>query len=417
MHPYFAFLSREMLPAFGCTEPIALAYAACEARSVLDAEPVRILVRCSGNLIKNAKSVLVPNANGRRGIAISAALGAMCLEPERKLQVLEQITPEQRKRAESLVDQGGCRVEHDANREGLYLSLTLWDTDSHSARVVLSGEHTNIVRKERDGEVLFEKAEQDYAESYPSFSFADIYDFAKEADYTSILPLLDQEIRYNSAIGTEGLTRDWGSGIGKAILREGTAMAEEIAYAAAGSDARMSGCKLPVVINSGSGNQGMTVSLPIIRHAKYIHADEDKLYRALLFANLLAAYQKSYIGRLSAYCGAVSAAAASVAGVAFLDDATPEVIAETVVNSLAAVAGVLCDGAKPSCASKIALALRASYAAYEQAKEGRSFHTGDGMVATDVDATIRSIGRVAREGMAETDRVILQEMLALTNTD
>lgn len=411
MHPYLAFLSREMLPAFGCTEPIALAYAACEARAVLAAEPVRLLVRCSGNLIKNAKSVFVPNANGRRGIAISAALGAMCSEPERKLQVLEEITPKQRKRAEMLVDQGACCVQHDAEKEGLYIDLTLWDAEEHWGRVILSGEHTNIVWKERDGKVLYQKTTQQEASIYPSFTFAEIYSFAKEADYSPIRPLFDQEITYNLAIGTEGLTHDWGCGIGKAILREGTAMAVEIAYAVAGSDARMSGCKLPVVINSGSGNQGMTVSLPIIRHAEHVHADEDKRYRSLLFANLLAAYQKAYIGRLSAYCGAVSAAAASVAGIAFMDDAPQEVIAETIINSLATSAGVVCDGAKPSCAAKIALALRTSYIAYEQAKEGRSFSVGDGLVASDVDATIRSIGRVAREGMAETDRVILQEMM------
>lgn len=410
---YMNLLKKEMLPAYGCTEPIALAFAAAKAREVLGAEPVDMLVRCSGNMIKNSRCVVVPGSGGLKGIEISSILGAFAGDPEKNLEVLETVKPEDVQKAKEAKERGLCRVEHEPEIPGLFIDTTLWDKDGHSARVVIQNEHTNVVKIEHDGQLLYDQKSVEEEEENIDFSFNKILNYSKSVDYKPIQNILDLEIELNTAIAEEGLKNDWGAGIGRSLYDTGNQQDQEIAYAAAGSDARMSGCELPVVINSGSGNQGLTVSLPIVLRAKNIGASKDSLYRALIFANLVAEYQKFCIGRLSAYCGAVSASASAAAGIAFLEGASEEVIANTVGNTLAICSGMVCDGAKASCAGKIATALRTAYQAYEQAKRGKSFNVGDGLVGISIDDTIRAYGKMANQGMHSTDCVILDEMLRI----
>lgn len=410
---YMELLKREMLPAFGCTEPIALAYGAAKAKEVLAAEPVDILVRCSGNMIKNARSVVVPNSGGLIGIEISTLLGAIAGDPSKGLEVLEKVDPEKIEEAKRAWKAGVCRVEHDPEIAGLFIDTRMKDKDGHTSRVVIHHEHTNITRIEKDGEILLDIDDKKRAEQQIDFSFHEIYEYAKNVDYSPLENILEKEIELNTAIAKEGLQNDWGVNVGQSFYETGNEENQEIAYAAAGSDARMSGCEMPVVINSGSGNQGLTLSLPIICRAKNINATKDSLYRALIFANLLAEYQKSCIGRLSAYCGSVSAGAAAAAGIAFLEDAPEEVVAHTVENALAVTSGMVCDGAKASCAAKIAVSLSSAYRAYDQAKRGKSFKPGDGLIGINVDDTIRSYGKMANEGMHATDKVILDEMMRI----
>lgn len=414
---YMDLLKNEMLPAFGCTEPIALAYAAAKAKEVLGAEPTEILVRCSGNMIKNARSVVVPNSGGLIGIEISTLLGAIAGNPDKELEVLESVTPEDVEKAKKAWEAGVCQVDHDPEIAGLFIDTRMKDKDGRSSRVVIHHEHTNITRIEKDGEILLDVDDKEREEKRINFTFHDIYEYAKSVDYSPLQDILDKEIELNTAIAKEGLKNDWGAGVGRTFFDTGNVENQEIAFAAAGSDARMSGCEMPVVINSGSGNQGLTVSLPIIRRAKNIDAPKEDLCRALIFANLLAEYQKSCIGRLSAYCGAVSAGASAAAGIAFLEGASEKVIADTTENALAVTSGMVCDGAKASCAAKIAASLSSAYRAYDQAKRGKSFQPGDGLVGVDVDDTIRAYGKMANQGMHTTDEVILNEMMRINKED
>ena len=414
---YMDLLKNEMLPAFGCTEPIALAYAAAKAKEVLGAEPTEILVRCSGNMIKNARSVVVPNSDGLIGIEISTLLGAIAGNPDKELEVLESVTPEDVEKAKKAWKAGVCQVDHDPEIAGLFIDTRMKDKDGRSSRVVIHHEHTNITRIEKDGEILLDVDDKEREEKRINFTFHDIYEYAKSVDYSPLQDILDKEIELNTAIAKEGLKNDWGAGVGRTFFDTGNVENQEIAFAAAGSDARMSGCEMPVVINSGSGNQGLTVSVPIIRRAKNIDAPKEDLYRALIFANLLAEYQKSCIGRLSAYCGAVSAGASAAAGIAFLEGASEKVIADTTENALAVTSGMVCDGAKASCAAKIAASLSSAYRAYDQAKRGKSFQPGDGLVGVDVDDTIRAYGKMANQGMHTTDEVILNEMMRINKED
>ena len=411
---YISLLQKEMRPAFGCTEPIALAYAAAKATSVLDEFPNHIHARCSANIIKNVKSVVIPNSGGRKGLAAATVLGAIVGHPERELEVLESATDEDRKWLGTLLEANFCTVELAEGVNNLYIEITA-TTDEHTAVVRIENAHTNITYVSIDGNVISEtinEIKEAESSTYP-MTFDSIYEFAKAGDISGILPSIKQQVEYNTAISNEGLSNDYGANIGRLLLLDDETPSLETkckARAAAGSDARMSGCPLPVVICSGSGNQGLTVSMPIITTAEELDKTDEELYRSLVFANLLTLYVKSGIGKLSAYCGVVSAGIVSVAGIAFLKGDSKDIIEDTLVNGLVSLSGIVCDGAKPSCAGKIAISLDGAFMGYKQARLNKSYQKGDGLVAHSVDDTIKSIGVVA-QGMKETDVVILNEML------
>lgn len=411
---YISLLQKEMKPAFGCTEPIALAYAAAKATSVLDEFPNHIHARCSANIIKNVKSVVIPNSGGRKGLAAAAVLGAIVGHPERELEVLESATDEDRKWLGTLLEANFCTVELAEGVDNLYIEITA-TTDEHTAVVRIENAHTNITYVSIDGNVISETINEikEAESSTCPMTFDSIYEFAKAGDISGILPSIKQQVEYNTAISNEGLSNDYGANIGRLLLLDDETPSLETkckARAAAGSDARMSGCPLPVVICSGSGNQGLTVSMPIITTAEELGKTDEELYRSLVFANLLTLYVKSGIGKLSAYCGVVSAGIVSVAGIAFLKGDSKDIIEDTLVNGLVSLSGIVCDGAKPSCAGKIAISLDGAFMGYKQARLNKSYQKGDGLVAHSVDDTIKSIGVVA-QGMKETDVVILNEML------
>lgn len=411
---YISLLQKEMRPAFGCTEPIALAYAAAKAASVLDEFPNHIHARCSANIIKNVKSVVIPNSGGRKGLAAATVLGAIVGHPERELEVLESTTDEDRKWLGTLLEANFCTVELAEGVDNLYIEITA-TTDEHTAVVRIENAHTNITYVSVDGNVISETINEikEAESSTCPMTFDSIYEFAKASDISGILPSIKQQVEYNTAISNEGLSNDYGANIGRLLLLDDETPSLETkckARAAAGSDARMSGCPLPVVICSGSGNQGLTISMPIITTAEELGKTDEELYRALVFANLLTLYVKSGIGKLSAYCGVVSAGIVSVAGIAFLKGDSKDIIEDTLVNGLVSLSGIVCDGAKPSCAGKIAISLDGAFMGYKQARLNKSYQKGDGLVARSVDDTIKSIGVVA-QGMKETDVVILNEML------
>ena len=411
---YISLLQKEMKPAFGCTEPIALAYAAAKAASVLDEFPNHIHARCSANIIKNVKSVVIPNSGGRKGLAAATVLGAIVGHPERELEVLESATDEDRKWLGTLLEANFCTVKLAEGVDNLYIEITA-TTDEHTAVVRIENAHTNITYVSIDENVISETINEikEAERSTCPMTFDSIYEFAKAGDISGILPSIKQQVEYNTAISNEGLSNDYGANIGRLLLLDDETPSLETkckARAAAGSDARMSGCPLPVVICSGSGNQGLTVSMPIITTAEELGKTDEELYRALVFANLLTLYVKSGIGKLSAYCGVVSAGIVSVAGIAFLKGDSKDIIEDTLVNGLVSLSGIVCDGAKPSCAGKIAISLDGAFMGYKQARLNKSYQKGDGLVARSVDDTIKSIGVVA-QGMKETDVVILNEML------
>lgn len=414
---YTALLKRELIPALGCTEPIAIAYAAAVARKVLGFFPENMVVACSGNVIKNTKSVLVPNAGNLHGIAAAALMGLIGGDPDREMEVLSSVTPDVPDKVEKLLKKGFCQVERLEAEIALVIQVRL-SGNRQSAMVEISGHHNHITRLERNGKPIEnQRASAQECETtlyeYPYMDLKTILDFADQTDLTELLPILKKEVENNQAIAEEGLKHHWGAGIGTMLLEHDGDEARNLAcaYAAAGSDARMSGCTLPVVINSGSGNQGLTVSLPVIKYAEFYHQPEDQMYRALIVSNLVAIYQKSQLGTLSAFCGVVCAAAGCGAGIAYLMNGKRDVIEKTVSNTLATVSGIICDGAKPSCAAKIASAVNAAILGYNMAKAGKAFFPGDGIVGRDADATCRNAMRVGAEGMKPTDRTILQIMM------
>lgn len=410
---YNDFLREKMIPAFGCTEPIALAYGASRARFILGENPKKITAKLSGNMIKNVNSVKVPGTDGRKGIEISLAAGAFLGDYKKKLEVLSGIDKSKLDILDDLIEKGLVEIILLHEKKGLYIDIIM-ESDKNKSEVIINDFHTNIIYESLNDEVLFEKKyEEECEENKIDLSFDKIYDFAKNGDYESIKDLLDTEIEYNCAIAEEGIKNNWGANIGKLVLTDANDKNYEkfVAYAAAGSDARMSGCEKPVVINSGSGNQGITVSVPVIMYARENNIDSDTLYRSLIFANLIGLYIKEGIGELSAYCGVVSAASASICGIAFLNGEDKEMIKETLINSLATNSGIICDGAKESCAMKIASSLKMAFLSYRQAKSGNSFKAGDGIVKKDVDEMIKTIGHIAKDGMMETDEVILNEMI------
>lgn len=413
---YVALLRRELIPALGCTEPIAIAYAAARARRLLGCMPTSMTVHCSGNIIKNVKSVIVPTTNGLRGIDTSAILGALAGDPELGMEVLRNIKPEQVEHVRQLRDTGMCKILPLKSTANLHILLEV-SGNGHSALVEIRDAHTNIIREERDGMVVTGMASgcaspTGSEQGYCDLSIENIYWFAKTVNLSEIEPILEKQLDYNMAIAQEGLRGEWGAQVGKTLLASGDSLANRAAaYAAAGSDARMGGCVLPVIINSGSGNQGMTVSLPVIVFAQEKGLSREEILRALALSNLVALFQKSFIGKLSAYCGAVCAACGSAAGIAYLCGDLLEVIEDTVVNTIANVSGMVCDGAKSSCAAKIATAVQAGFLGHEMAIRGHAFRNGEGLVKSDADKTVEVFGRMAREGMRTTDEEILRLMV------
>ncbi len=412
---YVDILKRELVPAMGCTEPIAIAYCSAKARSVLGTLPDEVYLKVSGNIIKNVKSVIVPNSGGRRGLAAAAAIGILAGDETRELEVLSGVTDEAARGLGAYMEKTGFTVIPVETPYLLDMAVEV-KKDGHTARVRIAQEHTNVIEIQRDGETLFEKAvKEDGAQDGPDYGMLTIeriYDFAVTAGLEDVREILDRQIEYNTAISQEGLRGDYGANIGRILLEEyGDSVENRLkAVAAAGSDARMNGCDLPVIINSGSGNQGMTASLPVIEYAREKQCGREQLYRALLISNLMTLHQKTGIGRLSAYCGAVSAGAGAGAGIAYLDGGDLTVLAHTLVNALAITSGIVCDGAKASCAAKIAAAVDAGVLGYKMYKTGRQFYGGDGLVAKGVENTIRNIGRLGKDGMRETDKEIIRIM-------
>ena len=411
---YIDILKRELVPALGCTEPIAIAYAAATARAVLGDLPCKLLVECSGNIIKNVKGVTVPNSGGLKGINVAATLGVVGGNPEERLNTLQNVTPADIEKTKRLVSEGYCECALKAEVENLYILVTAFGENETYAKVEIRGEHTHITRIEKNGQILLKTEVKEQSTTDMSrLNVRDILDFAEHTDLTAVKDILENQIQLNSAISDEGMRHHYGADVGKTILRNYGAdiKTRARARAAAGSDARMSGCAMPVVINSGSGNQGIAVSMPVIEYAKEYGMTREKLYRALLVANLISLHQKRYIGSLSAYCGATSAACGAACGIAFLMDATYEEICQTIVNTICNIGGMVCDGAKPSCAAKIASAVDAGINAYLMAKDGLGFSEGEGLAEGDIEKTIQNLGRVGKEGMKETDEEILKIML------
>ena len=415
---YLRILREELVPAMGCTEPIAIALASAKAREALGTMPEKITAACSGNIIKNAKGVIVPTTGNMKGINTSAILGAVAGDPGLGLEVLSKVGSADLEKTRELLAEGICREELLDTTAKLHILITM-EGGGHTALAEIRDEHTNVIRLEKDGVVLFRKEEpvqaavEEEKSDLDELNLADILDFANTVDLTEIRPTLARQVEYNVRIAQEGMTHVYGGRVGATLLRH---YGEDVrirarAMAAAGSDARMGGCVLPVVINSGSGNQGITCSVPIVVYAKYLGAAEDTMYRALIVSNLVALLQKRGIGRLSAFCGAVCAACGSGAGITYLHGGDYDTIGRTITNTLANVSGIVCDGAKGSCAAKIAASVDAAILAHEMSMDGNTFGAGEGLVKESVEQTIASIGRMAAEGMRETDTEILRIMI------
>ena len=413
---YVQILKEELVPAMGCTEPIALAYAAAKARDVLGETPDKIEVEASGSIIKNVKSVIVPNTDHLKGIPAAVTAGIVAGKAEKELEVIASVTPEECKLMKEFLSRVPIEVKHVDNGLTFEIGVTVFRGESY-AKVRIVNYHTNIVLVEKNGEKLLEvKVDGEGEEGLTDRTLLDIesiWDFVQTVDIADIHEVLERQIEYNTAIAEEGLKGDYGANIGSVLLdMEGDNIRTRAkAKAAAGSDARMNGCELPVIINSGSGNQGMTCSLPVIEYAKEFGVSEEKLYRALALSNLVAIHQKTGIGRLSAYCGAVCAGAAAGTGIAYLCGGGFDEIIHTVVNALAITSGIVCDGAKASCAAKIAAAVDAGILGYNMYIRGQQFRAGDGIVTKGADATIRNVGRLGKNGMKETNDEIIDIMV------
>lgn len=411
---YVQILKEELVTAMGCTEPIAISYAAARARAVLGELPEKIVVKASGSIIKNVKSVVVPNTGGLRGIEAAAAAGVVCGNENKKLEVLSEIESEDIERIKGYLGQADIKVEYQETGHTFDLSVCVYKEHSQ-ASVRITDYHTNIVQIEKNWELIrddlkdekIEKANRDV------LSMENIWEFVRCADIEDVKETLDKQIECNMKIAREGIRGNYGANIGSILLKmEGDSVQVRAkAMAAAGSDARMNGCGLPVVINSGSGNQGITCSVPVLVYGESLNCDVEKIYRALLLSNLTAIYIKAGIGTLSAYCGAVSAGAAAGAGIAYLHGGGYEEIKHTVVNALAIVSGIVCDGAKASCAAKIASSVEAGIVGYYMYLNEQEFYAGEGIVAEGIDRTIENIGILGKEGMKETNKKIIEMMI------
>lgn len=419
---YIDILREELVPAMGCTEPIAIAYAAARARDLLGCTPERVEIEASSNIIKNVKSVVVPNTGNLRGLKASAAAGILVGQADKFLEVLAEVDESDYPRIKAFLDNKKIAVIESTS--GLVFDLIIRLFAGHSqASVRISNYHTNIVLMTKNETIVYENQDCDELTTSGQtdrslLNVKDILDFAATVDLNELEELLQRQADANMAIAEEGLKNNWGANIGAVLLDTwgNDIKVRAKALAAAGSDARMSGCDLPVVIASGSGNQGITASVPVVAYARELGADRETLLRALIVSNLITIHQKTGIGRLSAYCGAVSAGCGAGCGIAWLQGGRFEEIAHTLVNALATVSGIICDGAKPSCAAKIAASVDAGILGYEMFKRGQQFYGGDGIVTKGVENTIRNIGRLGRDGMKETDKEIIRIMLGSNNT-
>ncbi|WP_312644033.1 L-serine ammonia-lyase, iron-sulfur-dependent, subunit alpha [Hydrogenoanaerobacterium sp.] len=412
---YLAILKSELIPALGCTEPIAIAFAAAKVCEVLGCRPQSIEMACSGNIIKNVKGVTVPNSGGLKGIDVAAVLGVVGGRADKNLEVLQSITPEHIEETKQLVANGYCKCSLIEGVENLYIIAKAW-AGEQSATVEIKSKHTHITKITKNGEVIYKQDDiSNTAETGDKslLNVKDIIEFADTVCIDDVSELLDRQIEMNTAIADEGLKHSYGTEVGRTLLEfyGNDVRVRARARSAAGSDARMSGCALPVVINSGSGNQGMTVSLPVIEYAYELGASKEQLYRALVVANLISIHQKKYIGSLSAYCGATSAGCGAGCGITYLHGGRYEDISKTIVNTIGNIGGMVCDGAKPSCAAKIASAVDAGIMGFLMAKKDRVFQPGEGLVQGDVEHTIQNLGRMGRVGMKSTDVEILNIMI------
>ena len=413
---YIQILNEELVPAMGCTEPIALAYAAAKAREVLGELPDSVEIGASGSIIKNVKSVIVPNTNHLKGIPAAATAGIIAGKAEKELEVIAEVSEEETVRMAEYLKTVPISVEHIDNGVTFDIIVLVKKGDSY-AKVRIANYHTNIVLVEKDGEKLLDiPVEGETEEGLTDrtlLNMEDIWDFINSVDIADIKEVIGRQIEYNTAIADEGLKGNYGANIGSVLLDTygDDVRTRAKARAAAGSDDRMNGSELPVIINAGSGNQGMTCSLPVLEYAKEYDSGEEKMYRALALSNLTAIHQKTGIGRLSAYCGAVSAGAAAGAGIAYLMGGGYEEVVHTVVNALAIVSGMVCDGAKASCAAKIAASVDAGILGYNMFLRGQQFYAGDGIVTKGVEATISNIGRLGKDGMKETNEEIIKMMI------
>ena len=413
---YIKILEEELVPAMECTEPIAIAYGAALARETLGEMPQKVIISASGNIIKNVKSVVVPNTGGLRGIPAAAAAGVVAGKAEKKLEVLADITTEEIEEISSYLEKADFEVK--TVESGCVFDIIVeLQKEEHRAAVRIQGHHTNVVHVEKDGKILVDKV---YAEGQEGertdrslLCIEEIIRFADQVEIAQVEKVIQRQIEYNTAIAQEGLSGKWGAGIGKILLMSyGNSVHNRAkAMAAAGSDARMNGCDMPVVINSGSGNQGMTASLPVIVYGEDMKVSREMLIRALVVSNLVTIHLKSGIGTLSAYCGAISAGCGAGAGITYLYGGRFKEIAHTIVNALAINSGVVCDGAKASCAAKIASAVEAGTLGMKMYQFGSEFYGGDGIVASGIEETIENVAQLARDGMRETDKKIIDIMI------
>ena len=412
---YVQILKEELVMAMGCTEPIAISYACAKATQVLDHLPDRIVVKASGSIIKNVKSVIVPHTNGLKGIEVAAAAGALYGDADAKLEVLSSATREQIEEFPEYVQNTNITVQHIEQGHVFDLEIHVYYEQEH-ASVRIVDTHTNIVQIEKNWQVIFEDktTSLELKADHSALIMKQIWDFSQTVDIDDVKEILDRQITCNMAIANEGIHNSYGANIGHVILNMDSdcVKTKAKAYAAAGSDARMNGCELPVVINSGSGNQGITCCVPVVVYAKELDCTQEQLYRALVLSNLTAIYIKTGIGTLSAFCGAVSAGAAAGAGIAYLHNGTYKEIQHTIVNALAILSGTICDGAKASCAAKIASSIDAGIMGYYMYKNKQQFYAGDGIVAHSVDETIQNIGTLGSQGMLQTNDKIIEMMIS-----
>ena len=412
---FLAILSEELVAAMGCTEPIALAYAAARAREILGSAPESIHAQCSGNIIKNVRCVRIPNSQGLTGIEAACTLGAICGDAGRLMEVLEAVTPEGLSQTVQFLREERCRVTYLESAIPLHFIITL-SGGGNTVSVEVRHHHTNIVKIEKNGQILLEN--QDFGEVIQMaerslLNIENIYTFANEVDVDLIRPFAQRQIECNMAISRRGMSGEYGVGIGKAILKTypDCEITKAKAYTAAASEARMDGCDLPVIITSGSGNQGIASTVPVIVYAREKGISDEKLYRCLIFSSLLTIFQKEYLGKLSAFCGAVSASCAAGAAITYMLGGSIQQIKDTIDNTLADIPGIICDGAKASCAAKIASALDAALLAHNLAMEGRAYEANTGILQDDAGETIGCVGYIGKVGMKQTDAEIVKMMI------
>lgn len=413
---YLNILQEELRPAMGCTEPIALAYAGAKGRALLGGLPERVSAYISGMIIKNVKSVIVPNTGRMHGIAPAICAGIVAGDEKRELQVISHVTEEQRAQLRDYLAETSVEIHPSSTDLSFDIDLRLY-RGTDTARVRIVNHHTNLVYMEKNGEVLLNlpvaEASEDRLTDKSCLNIEDIVAFADCLDVEDVRELIGRQIECNMALAQEGIEGDWGANIGSVLLHhQGQLLSKRAAaYAAAGSDARMSGCEKPAIILSGSGNQGITASVPVAIYARSLGKSEEELLRAVALSDLVTVHQKTGIGRLSAYCGAISAGCGAGAGIAYLMGGRAHAVAHTVVNAIAILSGTICDGAKPSCAAKIAAAVDAGILGWDMYQDKQQFYSGDGIVTKGADNTVRNVGRLVREGMKDTNKTILDIML------